>query len=104
MGQKQEERTAARDYLLARLAACRGALSSAERSLDIALEMFIDPSEDPKGAERSELLEAVDAAIGDAARAVQAAMPAMVDIDPKEAEPESEDDDEDEEDDEDEDE
>ncbi len=94
MGQKTDERTAARDFLLARLAACRGALALASSSLDEALVLFVEPSEDPKGADRSELLEAVDAAIGDAARAVQAAMPAMEDIDPKEGEPEVDDDEE----------
>lgn len=97
-----DERSAAREFLLARLSICRGALASASSSLDDALILFADPGEDPKGKERSKLLEAVDVAIGEAARAIQLAQPAMADIDPAEAEPEPDDeDDEDEEDDED---
>jgi len=100
MGKRDEsERTAAREFLLARLAACRGALASASSSLDEALILFVDTGEDPKGKERSKLLEAVDLAIGEAARAIQLAMPAMGDVDPSEGEPEPEDEeDEDEED------
>jgi predicted NBD/HSP70 family sugar kinase len=105
MGKRDEsERTAAREFLLARLAACRGALASASSSLDDALILFVETGEDPKGKERSKLLEAVDLAIGEAARAIQLAMPAMGDVDPGEGEPELDLDDEDDDSDEDEDE
>lgn len=103
MGKRDEdERTAAREFLLARLAICHGALTSAASSVDDALILFGDPTEDAKGKERSKLLEAADVAIGEAARAIQLAMPAMADVDPGEGEPEPEEEDEDEDDDEDE--
>src|SRR3990172_8803176 len=92
------EQAAAREFLLARLAACRGALASAASSLDDALILFVDTEGDPKGKERSKLLEAVDVAIGEAARAIQLAMPAMSDIDPAEGEPDPDDEEEDDED------
>lgn len=95
MTKKTEERTAAREFCLARMAACRGSLASACAALDEALILFIDTDEDAKGKQRSELLEAVDASIGDAARAIQAAMPSMEDLDPKEGEPDVDDDDDD---------
>lgn len=98
---KAEERAAARDYVMARLAACRGALASAQVQLDDALWMFIAPDEDAKGAGRRDLLESIDAAIGEAARAVQLAQPVLEDIDPKEGEPEPDEDDEDDDEDED---
>lgn len=89
-----EDRTAARDYVLARLAICRGALASASMAIDEAVLMFLEPSDDKRGEGRSGLLEGIDSAIGDAARAIQAAMPAMEDIDPKEGETDPEDDEE----------
>lgn len=100
---KAEERTAARDYVMARLAACRGALAMATAALDAALGHFLVPEEDPKGKHRAEALEAVDELIGDGARAVQAAQEVWPDVDPREAEedddasePEDEDEDDDE--------
>jgi hypothetical protein len=102
MGKRDDERSAAREFLLARLAICRGALAAAAVSLDDALALFLDVEQDVKGKQRSELLETVDAAIGEAARAIQLAMPAMADIDPAEAEPDEEDGDDEDDDDEDE--
>ncbi len=91
MGKKEDERSAAREFLLARLAICRGALAAATSSLDDVLVLFLHTDGDPKGKNRSKLLEATDAAIGDAAAAVQKAMEAMRDIDPEEEEPEADD-------------
>jgi len=86
-----EENTAARDFTMARLAACRGALAAAAACLDDALAMFCATADDSKGKIRSELLEAIDANIGDAARAVQLAQAGWVDVDPAEEEPEGDD-------------
>jgi hypothetical protein len=102
---KADERTAARDFVMARLAACRGALAMATGALDEALIHFVDPSDDLKGKERAALLEAIDVQVGEAARAVQLAQEGWDGVDPKEAEPEpdEDEDEDDEEDDEDED-
>jgi len=99
MGQNEStaaENSAARDFTMARLAACRAALASAAALLDEALGLFVDTGSDRKGKERSELLEAIDANIGDAARAVQLAQSSMGDVDPEEGEPEDDEDPEDE--------
>lgn len=98
MGKKQrdpEEASIARDFCMARLAACRSALQSATDACDEAVAMLVDPDEDPKGTKRAELLELIDEEIGSAAARVQSAQTAFEDVDPKEAEPEPEDDEED---------
>lgn len=92
-----EERSAARDFMMARLAACRVELATAITSVDECLLYFVDPSDDPKAKERRDLLEAIDGAIGSAAAAVQLAQTAWKDIDPKEGEPEAEEEEEEEE-------
>jgi hypothetical protein len=92
---KADERTAARDFVMARLAACRGALAMATGALDTALIYFVDPSDDLKGKERAALLEAIDIQVGEAARAVQLAQEGWDGVDPKESEPEPEEGDED---------
>jgi hypothetical protein len=105
MAKSKEERSAARDFVMARLAAFRGALAQATGALDDALAHFADPSDDLKGKERGVLLEAVDAQLGEAARAVQLAQAEWENVDPREEEPDEEDEeDEEEEEDEDEDE
>lgn len=91
--ERREEQTAARDFTMARLAACRGALALAGAALDECLSLFVDPAEDPKGKDRAELLEAVDGHIGEAARGIQLAQVGWDDIDPKEGEPDPEEDD-----------
>jgi hypothetical protein len=102
--EKADEASAARDFTMARLAACRGGLSSAVAALDEAIGHFIDSSDDPKGKARSELLEAIDVHIGEAARAIQSAQGSWSDCDPKESEPDPDEDDDDDADEEDEDE
>jgi len=100
MGKKEEERSAARDFLMARAAACRGAISTASEALDEFLQLMIQPDHDKLGKRRAELLEMIDDLLGQAAISIQHAQPAWSDVDPKEEEPEiDEDDDEDEEDD-----
>lgn len=103
MGQRDEERTLARDFTLARLAVCRGHLASSMAALDEALALFADPDEDAKGKDRKELLEGIDESLGGAATALQMAQVSWEDCDPAEGEPDpdDEDDDEDEQEDED---
>jgi len=98
-----EERTLARDFVMARLAACRAALAIAMDQLDESIIHFIATDDDSKGSKRSKLLEGIDESIGEAARGVQLAQSMWEDVDPKEEEPELEEDDEDGEDNEDED-
>ena len=83
MGRQEDDRTVARDFVMARLAACRAALVMAEAALDECLVYFVDPSDDARGKERGELLEAVDAQLGEAARAIQLAQQEWVDVDPE---------------------
>jgi len=99
---KAEERSLARDFLLARLAACRGGIARAAGMLDLCLEHFVHPDTDKRGTIRSKFLESIDDSIGEAATALHAAQELMGDIDPKEGEPDLDDDDDDEEEDEDE--
>jgi hypothetical protein len=60
MGKKDDERTAARDFVMARLLAARAAASAAVASLDEAAMLFCDPDEDGNGKLRAELLESAD--------------------------------------------
>lgn len=85
------EETLARDFILARLAICRGELAAAASELDEALALFNSPDLDSSGKKRKDALDTVDASIAEAARAVQLAMPALSDYDPKETEPGDED-------------
>lgn len=95
-----EDRTIARDFVMARLAACRATLALAIDQIDEAIGHFIVPSDDSRGKKRSKLLESVDELIGDSARSVQLAQSMWEDVDPEEEEPdlEEEEDDDDEED------
>lgn len=94
MGMKEEERTAARDFVMARLAAARAHIGGASDALDELLQLMVDPDEDRKGKRRAELLEAVDAVLGEAATSMQIAQAGWSDCDPAEGEPEPDDDDE----------
>ncbi|MBT8454159.1 MAG: hypothetical protein KJO40_19505 [Deltaproteobacteria bacterium] len=82
-----EEQAAARDFVMARLGACRGAMAAASEALDQALGLFLMPDEDTKGKERVKLIELVDDCLGEAARAVQAAGELFEELDPAEGEP-----------------
>jgi len=90
-----EGRTIARDFVMARLAATRIHLQTGLDLVDEAIAFFVDPSDDKKGKHRSEILEGIDAAAGDAARSVQLAQAAWEDVDASEGEPEPDDDDDD---------
>lgn len=89
------EASAARDFAMARLAACRSALTAAVNATDEAIAHFCDPSDDHEGEEREELLEFIDEEIGNAATAVQLAQGALEDTNPEEgeADPDDRDDD-----------
>lgn len=77
----------ARDYVMARLAACRAWLTDALEELDECLGHFIAPDGDLDGEARAAHLEAIDESVGEAARSVQMAQDAIGDIDPQESEP-----------------
>lgn len=93
-----DERTAARDFVMARLAAARLQATAVIECIDECIGHFIDTDEDLKGKARVEIIEAADACIADVARALQLAGEAMGDIDPEEEEPEAEDEEDDEDD------
>lgn len=96
---RAEEMSAARDFVMARLAACRARLAAAAVQLDVCLAHFVDPSEDDKkGKERAGLLEQIDEDIGDAAIALHAAQEIWPEVDPSEGEPEPEEEDDEDED------
>jgi len=99
---RAEERTAARDFTMARLAAARTLIASAAQACDDCLAMFVDPDSDRSGKERAELLEQIDDGLGIAATAVQAAQQSWEDVDPQEGEPEDDEGEEEDEEDEDE--
>ena len=80
-----------RDYVMARLAAARGALAAAEEVLDGCILFFIAPDEDKNGAERKESLEELLDIAGDISRSIELAqegMEALSKADLKEGEPE----------------
>lgn len=77
-----------RDFVMARLAACRAHMSWGSEQLDMALALFVDPAADEQGELRAEILDGIDDTIGEAARAIQAAQELLGDIDPLEGEPE----------------
>ncbi len=58
---------------------------------DDVVAMCLDPSEDPKGKKREEMLHAIDEAAGEIAGAVQAAQTAFAESDPAMGEDEDDD-------------
>ena len=91
MGRDAEERTAARDFTMARLAAARASVASAVTAIDDCLAMFVDPDSDRSGKGRAEFLELIDDTLGLAVGSVQLAQQSWEDVDPEEGEPEDED-------------
>jgi len=61
------------DTVIAQLAAARHAARVATELLDDAVELYLLPSEDPKGRARGEALEEALDALGDASRHVEEA-------------------------------
>lgn len=92
-----------RDYVMARLAAARSALTDALTAVDESIELFVNPDEDKSGKDRRDAIETALDAAGAASRALEAADEVAPQVDWKEGEPwddedESEDDDSEEED------
>ena len=85
------EKSAARDATMARLAAARSCAQAAVDAIDEALVLFVDPDEDDDGSERTELIETALEQAGMASRALEAAQAEMKDIDAEECEPWDED-------------
>lgn len=80
-----------RDYIMARLAAARGAITAAEEVLDGCILIFMAPDEDKSGSERREALDELLDYAGDISRSVELAQEGMEDISKaelKEGEPE----------------
>lgn len=93
-----EDKSAARDFMMARLAAARGSIAKASIALDAMCEAMADPAQDdPKGKHREMYFEDLDDALGRAAIAVAAAREAWEEVDPEEGEPEPDEDEEDDE-------
>lgn len=86
-----------RDYVMARLAAARSAAQSTVEAIDEALAMFVDPEEDSRGKERTELVDAAIEAAGCASRALEDAAEILPDVDFEEGEPWEDEEDEDDE-------
>jgi hypothetical protein len=83
-----------RDYLMARIAAARATAQVTIDACDEIISLCLDPGEDPKLADRSELLsDALDMA-GATARALEDAERVIDQVDPVECEPWDEDGDE----------
>jgi len=89
-----EDKAAARDYMLARLAACRSAIDDAKTTCDALIAATVDPEAngDEKGKRRENGFEDLDDALGRAAIASGAAREAWGDVDPEMGEPDDDDD------------
>jgi hypothetical protein len=96
-----------RDFVMARLLAARASATAAIAAIDDAGQLFVNPDQDKKGKERTELVGEALEALGAATRAVEMAEQTIHQVDFQECEPWDDDgeevDDEDEDDDEEED-
>lgn len=90
-----DEAIAARDAVMARLAAARAAATSTVAAIDEALLLFINPDEDTSGRKRKEALDDALEEAGAVCRALECAEEELDDADMKAREPweEEEDDD-----------
>jgi hypothetical protein len=93
-----DEGSRARDFCMARLAACRASITQASEALDEALALFVVPPDDEDDDARPDLLEDIDDALGAAAMAVQAAQARWPDVDPDQGEDDDEEEEDEEED------
>jgi hypothetical protein len=62
-----------REFVMARLAAARGHVSSAAEAVDGCITMFLYPMEDKNGSERAEALDVASSAAGELSRAIELA-------------------------------
>lgn len=82
-----EEATAAREFVLARLAVARAYASALGAGVDTCVVLFVDGGEDPTGAERVQTLDHLVELSGLFARAIEAAQDLIDDVDFTEGEP-----------------
>jgi predicted ATP-grasp superfamily ATP-dependent carboligase len=91
-----------RDFVMARLAAARASAQASIDAIDECISVFVNPEDDKKAKERTELVDAALESMGCATRALESAEEFFDQIDPTEGEPwdeeEPEDDDEEEDD------
>jgi hypothetical protein len=66
-----------RDYVMARLAAARGILSTASEVLDSCITQFVFPDDDKKGKDRIEALDTLSDAAGELSRSIELAQAGM---------------------------
>jgi len=76
-----------RDFVMARLAAGRSAVTDALTAIDECLGLFVNPDEDKKGTEREALIAAALESLGCASRAVETAEATLDQVDMDECEP-----------------
>lgn len=86
-----------RDYVMARLAASRACLAAAVDSIDEAMSLFVDTSDDKKGRDREELVDSALESAGMGTRALECAQEKIDYVDPQLGEPWDEDGEDDEE-------
>lgn len=96
---KAEAATAAREFSMARLLTVGVLLKNAREIYDEVVANFVDPEEDLSGDARRELLEDLDANLGELAKYVQTVMAELRDVDPREGEPDLDEEEEEEDDD-----
>ena len=83
----EEDRTAARDFTLARLAIARGYAGAICTGLDHIILTFAHGEHDPKGADRIAALDEMSEMSGLLSRALEAAQDLIEDVDFTEGEP-----------------
>lgn len=69
------------ELVIARIAAARASIRAAGEFLDDALELYLTPSEDPRGRAREEALEGALDACGDASRFIELSQGLKIDLD-----------------------
>ena len=67
----------ARDFILARLAVASSHANSATEAINDCINLFVFPTEDKDGSDRSEALDIISSASGELSRAVEAAQEIM---------------------------
>ena len=76
-----------RDYVMARLAAARTSAKATCDAIDEAIAIFVNPTEDPKGKERKQLMDDALQAAGAANLALESAEEVIDTVDWRELEP-----------------
>lgn len=92
---EEEDEITTRDFAMARLAAARASAQAAIDAIDDAVTAFVEPEEDEKGTERTELVDAALECLGRATRALESCAEILPQVDMTECEPWDEDSDDD---------